>query len=67
MGNRKIIKRAAVYGRASVLLDFKFTWENDELLASQHRQNFEVPHLVHEYTKMQIPNKRYQTNTVCTF
>ena len=36
-------------------------------LSSRYKQIFEVPHPVHEYTIMRIPNKRYQTNTVRTF
>ena len=55
------------YGRASLVSDFKLTWENDDLLSSRHKIFFEVPHPVQEYTKMRIPDKRYRTNTVCTF
>ena len=36
-------------------------------LSSRYKEIFEVPHPVHEYTIMRIPNKRYQTNTVRTF
>ena len=50
----------AVYGRASIVLDFKLTRENDDLLFSRHKNFLGVPHPVHEYTKMQIFNKRYQ-------
>ena len=60
-------KRMAVYGRESLASDFKLTWENDDLLSSRHKQIFEVPHPVQEYTKMRIPDKRYRTNMVCTF
>ena len=45
-------KRAAVSRHASLVLDFKLTRENDDLLYSRHREIFEVPHPVHEYTKM---------------
>ena len=54
-------KRAAVYGRASVVSYFKLTREDDNLLS------FEVLHPVQEYTKMWMPDKRYQTNKVRTF
>ena len=57
----------AVYGRESLVSDFKLAWENDDLLSSRHKQIFEVPHPVQEYTKMRIPDKRYRTNMVCTF
>ena len=57
----------AVYGCASLVLDFKLSWENNDLLSSRCRYIFEVPYPVNEYTKMWIPNKRYQANTVCTF
>ena len=57
----------AVYGRESLASDFKLTWENDDLLSSRHKQIFEVPHPVQEYTKMRISDKRYRTNMVCTF
>ena len=50
-------KRTTVYERAFLVLDFKFTRENDELLSSRHNQISEVPHPVHEYTKMGIPTK----------
>ena len=55
------------YGSASLVSDFKLTQENDDLLSSRHKQIFQVPHPVQEYTKMRIPDKRYQTNTVSTF
>ena len=51
----------------SLVSDFKLTQENDDLLCLGHRQIFEVPHPVHEYTKMRIPNKRYLTNTAHIF
>ena len=60
-------KITAFYGRASVVSDFKPTWENDDLLSSRHKSIFEVPHPVHEYTKMRIPGKRCLTNTAGTF
>ena len=60
-------KRAAVYGCRSLVLDFKLTRENDDLLSSRHKFIFEVPHPVQEYTKTWILDKRYQTNTFCTF
>ena len=62
-------KRTAVYGRASVVSDFKLTWENDDLFSSRPVifVIFEVPHSVHEYTKMRIPGKMYLTNTARTF
>ena len=59
-------KRTAVWGRALVFLDFKLTQENDDKLSLRHKWIFEVPHPVHGYTIMRIPNKRYQTNTVRT-
>ena len=52
-------KRTAVYGPASVVLDFKLTRENDDLLSLRHPAE--------EYTKMRIPDKRYQINTVRAF
>ena len=55
------------YGRAPLVLDFKLTQENADLLSSRHKYIFEVRHLLQEYTKMRIPNKRYRTNIVCTF
>ena len=60
-------KRMAFYGCTSLVLNFKFIWENDDLLSSRHRQIFEVLHPAHEYIKICIPNKRYQTNTVYIF
>ena len=30
-------KRTAVYGRASLVSDFKLTWENDDLLSPRHK------------------------------
>ena len=54
------------YGRVSLVWDFKLTWENDDLLSST-QLIFEVPHPVQEYTKMWIPDKRYQANMVCNF
>ena len=52
---------------APLVSDFKLTREIDELLSPRHKYIFEVAHAVHEYTKMQIYDKRYQTNTVRTF
>ena len=63
-------KRMAVYGRASLTSDFKLTLENDDISKYRYTDTdkiFEVLFPVHEYTKMRIPNKRYQTNTVRTF
>ena len=60
-------KRTAVYGRASLVSDFKLTWENDDLLSPRHKEIFEVQHPVYEYTKMRIPYKRYQTNKAHAF
>ena len=60
-------KRMVVYGRTSLLLDFKLTRENDDLFSSRYKNFFEVPHPVQEYTKMQIPDKKYLTNTAGTF
>ena len=60
-------KGMAVYGRASPVSDFELTRGNDYLLSSGHKLIFEVPHSVHEYTKMRIPSKRYLTNTARTF
>ena len=59
--------RIPVYGRTSLVSDFKLTRENDDLQSSRYKYIFEVPHPLHEYTKMRIPNRRYQTNTVRTF
>ena len=50
------------YGRASLISDFKLTWNNDN-----HKSIFEVTHPVQEYTKTPILDKRYRTNTVHTF
>ena len=47
----------AVYGRESLASDFKLTWENDDLLSSRHKQIFEVPHPVQEYTKCGFQTK----------
>ena len=60
-------KRMTVYRRASIVLDFKLTRENDYLLFSRDKYIFEASHSVQEHTKVQIPNKKYQTNTVHTF
>ena len=60
-------KRMAVYGCASIVLDFKLTRENDYLLFSRGKLIFEASHSVQEHTKVKIPNKKYQTNTVHTF
>ena len=57
----------AVYGRASLVSDFKFTRENDDLLFSRQKYIFEGPYPVQEYTKMRILDKRYRTNMVRTF
>ena len=50
-------KRTVCYGRASVISDFKLTRKNNDLLYLRHKQFFEVPLSVHEYTKIQIPAK----------
>ena len=55
------------YGRVSLASGLKRTWENDDLLSWRHKYIFEVPHLVVKDTKIQIPNKRYRTCTVCIF
>ena len=55
------------YGCASLVWDFKFTLENDDLLSSRHKYIFEVTHPMQEYTKMQIPDKSCWTNLVSTF
>ena len=55
------------YGSASLDLDFKLTRENDDLLSLRQKQIFEVPHPVQEYTKMRIHDRKYRTNTFCTF
>ena len=58
-------KRTAVCGRTSLVLDFKLP---GKIMTLYFRDiNFEVPHSVHEYTKMRIPNKRCQSNMVRTF
>ena len=54
-------------GRASLDSDFKLMWENDDLLSSRHKEIFEVPHPVQEYTKMRIPDNRNRTDTVRIF
>ena len=54
-------------GRTTLNLNFKPTQEKDDMLSSRHKKSFEVPHPVEEYTKMQILDKRYRTNTVHTF
>ena len=59
-------ERLFMDARASVVSYFKLTRENDDLLSSRRKYIFEVPHSVHEYTKMQIPGKRYLSNTACT-
>ena len=41
--------------------------KNIDLISSRRKQIFEVPHAVQEYTELRIPEKRYQTVTVCTF
>ena len=64
---RKKQKRTPVFGRASVFSDFKLTRENDDLLSLWHKLIFKEPHPVQEYIIIQIPNKRYQTNTVHNF
>ena len=46
---------------------FQLKQENDDLLSSRHKYIFEVPHPLHEHTKMQIPGKRYRTNTARIF
>ena len=56
-------KRMAVYGCMSLVSDFKLTQENDAMLSFRHRYIFVVPHPAQEYTKMRIPNKRYQKLT----
>ena len=53
----KLKKTPAVCGLASVFSDFKLTRENDDLFSSRRKYIFEVPHPVHEYTVMRIPNK----------
>ena len=54
------------------IIKFIFYWRfffrmNQGRIVFEIQINFEVPHPVHEYTKMRIPSKRYQTNTVHTF
>ena len=60
-------KRTDVYGRASLVLGFQLNRENDDLLSSRHIEIFEVQHPVHEHAKLQIPDKRYRTNTRLEF
>ena len=60
-------KRTDVYGRASLVLGFQLNRENDDLLSSRHKEIFEVQHPVHEHAKLQIPDKRYRTNTRLEF
>ena len=55
------------YGRLSLVSNFKLTRENGGLLSSRHKEIFEVPHPMQEYTKIRIPYKRYRINTVHTF
>ena len=52
---------------ASLVSGFQLYRENDDLLSSRYKKIFEVPHPVHEHTKMQIPDKTYRTNTARTF
>ena len=59
--------RMTVYGRASLVPDFKLTRENNNLLSSRYKLIFEISHPVYEHMKVGIPNRRYQTNTVRTF
>ena len=54
------------YGPASLVLDFKLTWKM-MTRSSRHKEIFEVPHSMQDYIKMQIPDRRYRTNTVLTF
>ena len=56
-------KRTPVYVRASLVSNFKLRGNRD----LRHKKISEVLHPEQEYTKMRIPNKRYQTNTVRTF
>ena len=60
-------KRTAVYKSTSLVLDFKLTRENDNLFSLRYKWISEVPHPVHEYTKMQILNRRHLTNPARTF
>ena len=56
-----------VHGRASLVSDFKFTRENNDLLFSGHKYIFEVPDPVHEYTKVRIPNKDIKLKRLVLF
>ena len=48
-------KKTAVYGRVSLVSDFKLNRE------------IELPHSAHEYTKIQIPDKKYLINAAHIF
>ena len=50
-------KGTVVYGRASLVLGFQLTRENDDPLSLRHKLIFDVPHRVHEYSKMRFPTK----------
>ena len=57
----------ACYGRTSLFLDLKRSWENN-LFSSKHKLFFlRYRNLFIKATKMQIPDKRYCTYTVCMF
>ena len=59
-------KRTAVYGRASLVSYFKLPREKWWPVTFETHIHFEALYPVHEYTKMRIPDKMYQTNTVRT-
>ena len=53
----------AVYGRASLVSDFKLTWEN--LRGTNKFLSYRA--LCTSMLKYEIPNRRYQTNMDRTF
>ena len=52
-----------LFSKTFLISDFKLTRENND----PRKILYEVPHPVQEYTKMQIPDKSYKTNTVRAF
>ena len=60
-------KKLAVCGHVSLVLDFKLTQENDDLLSLRHEYMLRYHTLVIKDNEMRISDKRYQNSTVRTF
>ena len=62
-------KEQLVYGVMDVRPYFPILNSPEKMMtcSSRHKEIFEVPHPVQEYTKMRIPDNRNRTDTVRIF